>query len=443
MNINPLKGVHDLINDEAFDWDSVIDMMKKVFNAFGYSYIQVPTIEMASLYSREGDSSDVVRKEMYQFHDKGNRLISLRPEFTAGIIRAIISNKLYVNDKPLKYFYYGPCFRYERPQAGRYREFNQIGVEFIDEPSLYNDVEVIRLAYILPLAFGIKARIKLNYLPAKESRENYIQALKEYFQEHLDKMCPDCHERYERNALRILDCKVPSCQEIVKGAPKISDYLSKEEREDFRFAQELLKELNVNFYLDDNLVRGLDYYSGLVFEITLDNEEGESLGSIGGGGHYDKLVSELGGPSSLEGVGFSYGLERFVSLARLYSFSHPDYHRNRPLIVYAPLCLDAVHDVFDLSMKTRNKYLFRSAQFYRPISLKSALRFANKVHAPFIVLIGEDELNENVVTFKNLLTGRQEQINKDDYLNVINNVIADGLMEAEKEGKVNLRKEVR
>lgn len=443
MNINPLKGVHDLINDEAFDWDSIIEMMKKVFNAFGYSYIQVPTIEMASLYAREGDSSDVVRKEMYQFLDKGNRLISLRPEFTAGIIRAIISNKLYINDQPLKYFYYGPCFRYERPQAGRYREFNQIGVEFIDEPSIYNDVEVIRLAYILPLAFHLKVKIKLNYLPSRASREYYIKALKEYFKGHLDKMCSDCHDRYERNALRILDCKVPACQEIVKGAPKISNYLSIDEQKDFLFAQELLKELNVNFVIDENLVRGLDYYSGLVFEVVLDDNEGEDLGAIGGGGHYDQLIAELGGPTSLEGVGFSYGLERFVSLARRYAFSHPDYHPNRPLLVYAPLCEEAVHEVFDLSMKTRNKYLFRSVQFYHPISIKSALKFANKVYAPFIILIGEDELKDRVVTFKNLLTGHQEQINLDDYLDVINNAVADGLMEAEKEGKVHLRKEVR
>ena len=236
MEVNIVKGVHDILKDEALDYSAIENLLKQVATLFGYLEVRPPVIEHSELFVRGvGESSDVVRKEMYTFLDKGNRSITLRPEFTAGIMRMIVTNKLYVNSElPLKYFYLGPLFRYERPQLGRYRQFNQFGVESVGCNNPLNDIEVITLAYTILQSLSLEnVTIKINTLGDEESRQAYKDALRNFFAEHIENMCPDCKSRFELNPLRILDCKVPEDQEIVKGAPKMSNFLSEAAREKF------------------------------------------------------------------------------------------------------------------------------------------------------------------------------------------------------------------
>ena len=231
MEINPVKGTHDIIGSEAELYSEVENRCCYIAQLFGYKEIRTPVIEHTPLFLRSvGESSDIVSKEMYTFDDKGGRSLTLRPEMTAGVMRSIVSNKLYANaDLPLKYFYVGPCFRYERPQAGRYRQFNQFGVEALGAPCAYQDAEVISIGHRILLTLGLKdVKVLINSLGDEESRAAYKVALKEYFAKHIENMCPDCKRRFEQNPLRILDCKVPEDIEIVKGAPKLTDYLTKD-----------------------------------------------------------------------------------------------------------------------------------------------------------------------------------------------------------------------
>lgn len=252
---------------------------------------------------------------MYTFLDKANRSVTMRPEFTAGIVRSVVQNKMYANyELPLKICYKGPAFRYERPQLGRYRQFNQIGVESIGNNSLYNDFEVILLAYNMLKALGLdNVTLKINCLGDALSRNNYREALKSYFLPHLEHMCSDCKQRYELNPLRILDCKVPEDKVIAKGAPKIKEYLSEQSRDRFNKIKSLLDDAHIKYEEDDQLVRGLDYYSEIVFEFAYTSKKGVDYGALGGGGHYANLVKELGGPD-LSGVGFSFGIERLYDI---------------------------------------------------------------------------------------------------------------------------------
>ena len=293
MDINPVKGTHDIIADEANLYTMIENTAMGIASLYGYKEIRTPVIEHTPLFLRSvGESSDIVNKEMYTFEDKGGRSVTLRPELTAGVMRSIVTNKLYANsDLPLKYCYVGPCFRYERPQAGRYRQFNQFGVEAVGAPSIYQDAEVISIGHRLLNTIGLEnVKVLINSLGDEESRKAYKEALREYFSKHIDKMCPDCKRRLEVNPLRILDCKVPEDIEIVKNAPKMTDYLSPASKAYLQAVISILKSIGIETEIDSNLVRGLDYYTGVVFEYHFAKVEGvDNVGALGGGGHYANL----------------------------------------------------------------------------------------------------------------------------------------------------------
>ncbi len=413
MEVNIVKGTHDVLADETLDYGAIEGLLKQVASLFGYLEVRPPVIEHSELFVRSvGESSDVVRKEMYTFLDKGDRSLTLRPEFTAGIMRLIVSNKLYAtNELPLKYFYLGPVFRYERPQLGRYRQFNQFGVESVGNASLYNDVEVISLAYTMLISLGLQnVKLKINSLGDEESRNNYREALKQYFSKHIDNMCPDCKERYNINPLRILDCKVPEDIEIVKGAPKMSDYLSKESEDRFNKILTLLNEMEIPYEFDDSLVRGLDYYSETVFEFHYTSSTGANYGAIGAGGHYSNLLKELGGPD-LPGIGFSFGIERLYSILKDDNLLPPEKYALHAYVM--PMGEECMGYALNVANELRMAGYYVDMCFDQ-VKLGNMFKRAEKKNAKTAIIIGENEMNNHSVVLKNLKSQQQIEIPLDE-----------------------------
>lgn len=423
---NPVKGTHDIVGLEAEMYSEIEHRCRYVAAMFGYQEIRTPILEHTPLFLRSvGESSDIVHKEMYTFDDKGGRSVTLRPEMTAGVMRSIVSNKLYaLADLPLKYFYLGPCFRYERPQAGRYRQFHQFGVECVGAPSAYLDAEAINLGFSCLQACGLSPKLKINSLGDEESRENYRKALKEYFAKYIDKMCPDCQRRYEVNPLRILDCKVPEDIEIVKGAPKLHDYLSESAKAYLDQVISILKDYEIEAEIDDNLVRGLDYYTGVVFEYHAEEDpELANVGALGGGGHYAHLLKDVGGPD-LEGVGMSLGLERVQ-----YLFEH--YNGAAFRGVGIDLFIMPMDEKFipaaALLVNNLRTEGFISEMCYEPKSLKSLFKLATKKKAKFAIILGEDEFNKGEFTVKNLSNEVQTKVRGEELVHSLRSMMEEYL----------------
>ena len=424
MEIYPVKGTHDIFGEEASLYQDIEARLIYIATLYNYKEIRTPIIEHTNLFVRGvGNSSDIVNKEMYTFDDKGGRSISLRPELTAGIMRSIVSNKLYANaDLPLKFFYRGPCFRYERPQAGRYRQFHQFGIEAIGAPSYIQDAEVIAIGKNILSFLGLeKVKVYINSLGDDESRNKYREALKKYFAKHIENMCEDCKRRYETNPLRILDCKVEADQEIIKNAPKMSDYLTNEAKLYLNNVISLLKEVDVECVIDDNLVRGLDYYTGVVFEYHAEKQEGlDDVGALGGGGHYAKLLQEVGGPD-LEGVGLAFGIERLA-----YVFSHV----NKNDYAYGPdfyligMNQEIIDKNFSLADMIREKGFVVEAN-YEVKSMKSLLKTAVKKHSKFAIIIGEEEIEKGRLNVKNLRSQEQTTVELDGFLNTLESLLTE------------------
>lgn len=415
-SIKNVKGTHDVIGNEANLYSAVESLLKQIAELFAYTEVRPPVLEYSQLFVRGvGESSDVVRKEMYTFDDKGGRSLTLRPEFTAGIMRLIVQNKLLAtaSELPLKAYYCGPVFRYERPQLGRYRQFNQFGVEAVGHNSPVNDVEVISMAYTMLFSLGLEnVTIKINTLGDDASRNAYKVALKEYFADKIENMCEDCKSRYELNPLRILDCKVPEDQEIVKGAPKMSDYLNEESKARFNKVLEGLTKLEIPFEVDDTLVRGLDYYSDTVFEFHYVSEKGNDYGAIGAGGHYDKLVHEIGGPDA-PGIGFSFGIERLVSVIQ-----------DDGLV---PGGLDSGLDVYVMALGEENRIHgllladqarllgYRVDMCFDDTKVGNMFKRAEKKGARLAVIIGDNEVKEKKVLIKNMESKEQIEVPLKEY----------------------------
>ena len=408
MAVNNVKGTHDVIGEEANAFNYIENLLKQICELFGYNEVRPPVMEYSELFVRGvGESSDVVRKEMYTFLDKAERSVTLRPEFTAGIMRLIIQNKLLAtNELPYKAYYVGPVFRYERPQLGRYRQFNQFGVEAVGNDSPEIDVETIALAYTILTSLSLeKVSLKINTIGDDESRENYKKALKAYFAKYLDQMCPDCHSRFELNPLRILDCKVPEDQKIVEGAPRMKDFLSENARKRFAKVLALLDEMNIPYEVDDTLVRGLDYYSETVYEFHYVSKAGNDYGAIGAGGHYGHLVKELGGPD-VSGVGFSFGVERLYSVMKDDELLPPSLSSDVEIYVMPmgevakPLAMQVA---IDLRMSA-----YRTDMCFEDVKLANMFKRAERKGAKFAIIIGENEVNNQEVIVKNMAT--QEQI---------------------------------
>ena len=408
MAVNNVKGTHDIIAEEANAFNYIENLLKQISELFGYNEVRPPVMEYSELFVRGvGESSDVVRKEMYTFLDKGDRSITLRPEFTAGIMRLIVQNKLLATSElPFKAYYTGPVFRYERPQLGRYRQFNQFGVEAVGNDSPEIDVETIALAYTILTSLNLeKVTLKINTIGDDESRENYKKALKAYFADKLDQMCPDCHTRFELNPLRILDCKVPEDQLIVAKAPKMKDYLSDSAKARFDKVLALLDEMQIPYEVDDTLVRGLDYYSEVVYEFHYVSKEGNDYGAIGAGGHYGHLVKELGGPD-VSGVGFSFGVERLYSVLKDDNLLPPSL--NNPVEIYV-MPMGDVAKPLAMQVATELRVSgYRTDMCFEDVKIGNMFKRAERKGASFAVIIGENEVNNQEVVIKNMAT--QEQI---------------------------------
>ena len=403
-----VKGTQDLFGEQANGYAYIQSVFKAVAELYGYRPIETPILEYTDVFTRStGEGSDVVRKEMYTFLDKGNRSVTLRPEGTAGVVRSVCEKKmLATEDAPLKVYYTGPVFRYERPQLGRYRQFIQAGVEVLGVDSPRLDAECICLAMQTLSMLGFEQlKIKVNTLGDKESRAAYKEALQSYFSARIDSMCPDCHERLRLNPMRILDCKVPEDQAIAKDAPKMRDYLSEEAEKRFYTTLSILNDQGIEYEIDDSLVRGLDYYGHIVFEVHAISPSGKDYGALLGGGHYDGMLQEFGGPKTMDhGVGFAMGVERLYSLlSELGKLDGID----PGLDLYAmPLGEESMDDAFALVEDIR-KLGYSVEMPFVPGKIGAMFKKAERRKASFALIIGKNELDNGVVQLKNLKTHEQ------------------------------------
>lgn len=312
MSINRVKGTYDVLPNESKKWQALEDMIRKTLSLYNYQEMRTPIMEYSEVFHRDSEGSDMVTKETYDFFDRGNRKLTLRPEGTAGIIRGYVEQKLYASQEVEKIYYIGPNFRYERPQKGRYRQFYQFGVEAIGAVNPQLDSEMVILAYDFMRRLGLKGvRVRVNSLGDMESRKNYQNALKAHFKPHRESLCQDCKQRLDKNPLRILDCKVDSHHDAVLSAPVPLDHLNLQSKAYFNQVLRHLDASGITYEIAPKLVRGLDYYSDTVFEIEADIEGFGAQNVLGGGGRYQSLVKELGGPD-LGGIGFACGMERLL-----------------------------------------------------------------------------------------------------------------------------------
>lgn len=407
--INIQKGTKDMLPKDSYKWQKVRSVMWEIMRKYNLKEIATPVFESTELFVRsDGDSSDIVNKEMYTFEDKGGRSITLKPEGTAGVVRSFIENGLGNETLPVKLCYISPCYRYEKPQAGRLREHHQFGVEVFGANSLASDIETILIAFDFYKAFGIEPSIHINFLGCDDCKLKYKELIKEFVRDHLDKMCPDCHKRYEQNPLRILDCKSPVCKEIVAGAPKMSEHLCDKCSTKFTDIKKMLTSLNIKYEHDVKLVRGLDYYTDLVFEFV-DNDVTLGQNALGGGGRYDNLVESLGGkPTPV--IGFGIGIERMLLYLENKGIDIPN---NESIDVYVASNTDNEHYIIKFVKSLRSKG-FSVESNLMDRSFKSQFKYADKIKSKFVVAIGEDEINENKVSIKNMATGEQVKIWSND-----------------------------
>lgn len=401
------KGTKDIIGDEAKKYTYISNVTQKMFENYGYSYAKTPIFEETELFKRGiGEATDVVEKEMYTFKDKGDRSITLRPENTASMVRCYLEHSIYAKEDVARFYYNGSMFRYERPQAGRQREFNQIGVEVFGEKSPILDAEVIAMGYNLLKKLGITdLEVKINSVGSKGSRTIYREKLVEHFQTHLDDMCDDCRDRINRNPLRLLDCKVDGHKDFYKDAPSIIDYLFEDERKHYEEVKKYLDIFGVKYTEDPTLVRGLDYYSSTVFEIVT-NKLG-SQGTVLGGGRYDNLLKELG-DKDIPAVGFAAGVERIMMLL-------DDYPKNTPDVYIAWLGDTTIETAMNIAENLRKNDLKVHIDFSSK-GMKSHMKKADKLAVKYCVILGEDELNKGVVLLKNFETREQEEIKIEEIL---------------------------
>ena len=415
------KGTYDLYGSDSVIYDYALTVFKGICEINNYNFMKTPIFESSELFHRGvGETTDIIKKETYDFKDKKDRNLTLRPEGTAGIARSVIENKLYANNSGyLKYYYYGPMFRYERPQAGRFREFNQFGVEVFGEMNPFIDAEVINIGVKYFQTLGIEnIKIKINNLSCKEDREKYRNALVKYMEEHKDELCEDCLERLSTNPLRILDCKIDAEKEFLKISPKISDYVSNDSKEYFNKLLNLLDNLEIEYQVDDNLVRGLDYYDYAVFEFITEDENLSGASTICGGGRYNNLITTLGGPE-LNGVGFAIGYERLQEILKTLNLTPKE---DNIEIYIIPVSEEQLEDAFLVSTMLKDGG-FKTEIDYRNTNVKNKFAQANKLNPNYIVTIGEEEQKEYKVKLKDALTGEEKTICINDLLDELNTLI--------------------
>lgn len=404
--IKAVRGTKDIIPNEVYKWQYVESVAKSVFETFSFREIRTPIFEHTELFIKgTGETTDIVQKEMYTFTDKGDRSLTLRPEGTPPIVRSYLENNLFVDMPVTKLYYMGPMFRYERPQAGRFRQHQQIGAEILGSASPYFDAELISMYLHFVSKLGIKdIRLHLNSVGCAECKPDYNNALNGYAKEHFDELCETCRDRFERNPLRMLDCKVEGCRAIFARGPVMQDYLCDKCRSHQNIVVQSLNIMGLPHEIDPFLVRGLDYYTKTVFEVTA-----RGLGSqdaIAGGGRYDNLIEQMGGKPT-PALGFGSGQNRLIATMEAQNTPFPEPPR---ITVYiASLCEEASSKAFEISYLLRQKGIATEAGF-ESRSLKSQMKSANKMGARYVAMIGEDELDKSLITLRDMVSGEQQSI---------------------------------
>lgn len=417
MELRALKGTKDIFGEEMRKWLDVEEIIRGLCEEFGFNQIRTPMFEYTDLFARGvGETTDIVNKEMYSFVDKGENRITLKPESTAAVVRAFLEHSMYADTQPTKLYYISPTFRYERPQAGRQRQFHQFGVELFGTDSATADAEVIAIGYTLLKRLGIKkVELHINSLGGPECRKKYNETLKAFLQSKKEHLCPLCQERMDKNPLRVLDCKNPVCQEHLQEAPTVLSTLGEDCKAHFNQLQELLKAMDIPFIVDPSIVRGLDYYTKTVFEF-ISNDIG-AQGTVCGGGRYDRLVDEIGG-KHVPAVGFGAGMERLIIVR--------DTEKNAPLL---PATRDifigyrgeaAMMEAFKLVHELRQEGISAESDHLQR-SIKAQMKYANKINARYSMIIGESELEERSVKLKEMESGDEVTIPIDQFVQVFKN----------------------
>jgi histidyl-tRNA synthetase len=409
------RGTRDILPDSSGYWQYVESIIREVCQNFAYQEIRTPIFEHTELFLRGiGETTDIVEKEMYTFTDRGKRNITLRPENTAAVVRSYLENKLYAGPQPTKLYYIGPMFRYDRPQAGRYRQFHQFGVEAIGAQGPAIDAEIISLAVELLNRLGLNdLKLLINSVGCPVCRPVYRTKLQEFFRDKVSQLCTDCQSRYDRNPMRILDCKNETCIEHSQGAPHMVDCLCEVCSSHFTGLKELLSAAGINFIINPRLVRGLDYYTKTAFEIQYAPLGAQS--AVCGGGRYDGLIEECGGQPT-PGIGFAIGIERVLLALEKQELLPP---LNTAIDVFvAPLGTELQAVAFQILTEIRRANITADMD-YMNRSLKAQMKYANKYPAKFVALIGQDELVQNKVMLKNMETGSQELINRAELVHMI------------------------
>lgn len=412
------KGTYDIYGESAQYYNYINGVFASVCEYYNYEYIRTPIFEDSGLFHRSvGETTDIVSKETYDFKDRGDRHLTLRPEGTAGVVRSFIENKMYGDaSQPKKLYYSGTMYRYERPQAGRFRELSQIGVEVLGCDSPLMDAEVISLAYRILEEMGIdNITVKINTLGDNDSRENYRAALVQYLEPHVGDLCSDCQKRFSTNPLRILDCKVDKDSDILKNAPSIMDYLNEESKARFQELLTYLSLLDVDYEIDPNIVRGLDYYNHTVFEIVADFDHLGNASTLCGGGRYNNLVANLDGPDT-PGIGFACGVDRLMMVLQELN---QERKVENSIDVYVMAVnkeekLTALRLVQDLrwsEIKTDMDMLDRG--------LKAQFRQADRLHARMLIILNSEDLQKGIITVKDNLTKEETKVDESEILDYI------------------------
>ena len=417
------KGTYDLFGKKASQMLYFRKLFSSLMDKYNFKYFETPIFESSELFHRGvGETTDIVGKETYDFKDRGNRNLTLRPEGTAGIVRCFIENKLYADSLPVKAWYFGPMFRYERPQSGRYRQFYQAGAEVFGCSDPMMDADVISIMVNFFRLLGLKGvKVNLNTLGDTESRNNYRSALIDYFKPYLDDLCDDCRNRFEKNPLRILDCKVDCDKDIMKNAPKMIDYLNSDSKNHFDKVKEYLDSMNIEYVVNPNIVRGLDYYTHTVFEVEANIEGFGSQNVLGGGGRYNNLVSDIGGPAT-PGVGFAIGVDRLMLALEAEGI---DISEDMNLEIYViPMGFEQNYKCMSLVNNLRLNG-FNVDMDFNGRNLKSNFKYADKIGAKYIIIVGEEEVKSNILTIKENSTKKEFKVSVDEIIGFFDDKLGD------------------
>ncbi len=411
-----VKGTNDVLPEESYKWQYVEKKMLDTAALFGFKEIRVPVFEHTEVFQRSvGDTTDVVQKEMYTFDDKGGRSITLRPELTAGVIRSVIENGLYNQSLPQKVCYIGGCYRYEKPQAGRLREFHQFGVECIGAAAPAADAEVISLANSVLKGIGVdNLSLEINSIGCPTCRAEYHKALKAYFESKKDDLCETCKDRLDRNPMRILDCKSPICSEIAAGAPVMIDFLCEECSNHFSAVKNNLNEMGIEYSVNPTIVRGLDYYTRTVFEFVSGDIGAQS--TVCGGGRYDGLMQQMGAPAT-PSLGFAMGIERLLLVL---ANQQKEIGKKQICDIYiAPMGDKATTKAAAICTALRGKGYSAQTDICGR-GLKAQMRYANKIGARYSIVLGDNELESGIARIKNMESGEEKEISLDLIAEVLN-----------------------